>query len=542
MTTATDFSALASGRAALARGDIKGALKQFMAGLAAAPHEPAYAQACVETLNFLDQYRLPGDVIAALERHAFHAPIDPMPLPRIARNVLAADPRFATVENDLGQTTGDWFFASPLLIAGLERATVTDETLENKLTAARRHAMMMAAREGLGIVTGRHARFMIALARHGIATRHVWLERSDERAALMRVLSATAPGPARAVLHCLYAPLDDLAEGDKATLPPLLAQIAAYRAEEKTIAAALPALTAVDPGLSAKVQAQYETFPYPLWTDVAANAPLTWPAMIAQFITAPAAPVPATDAPQVLIAGCGTGRSTCMMATLLPSADILAVDLSRASLAYAVRQARRRKLANVTFAVADILRLGEIDRRFDLIECGGVLHHMAEPDRGLAVLSNLLNPGGVMSVALYSERARAPIVAARAFIAERGITGDLAGLRQVRHEIHALPADHPLRRLTRRPDFYAGDSLHDLIFNVQEVRYTPAGLKRLIATTDLVFLGFNTVKPGRLAEYRAAYPADPLGRNLDTWEAFDHTHPDTFQGMFQMWLQKPRLP
>jgi len=528
--------ALTAGQAALARGEVKQALNSFIVALLAAPTDPPCRRAVFETLNLIDGYKLPEAVIALLSAAADDPAIDPAALPRIARNVLSNDARWTGLLDD-PLSDHAWFFAAPLLIAALERAAITDEALENALSRIRRQFIFDVVRNGTSVLLERHQHFVAALARHCVATRHVWAEQSDERAALARIGKA---GSARTgLLRCLFEPLDALSEAERRTLPPVLSQIVNERTAEEELAAALPNLTSITPGLSQAMQAQYERFPYPLWRDTALNTAMTWPEMIAHFIgeTAYAAPQPA--APEVLIAGCGTGRSTAMMATLLPGARILAVDLSRASLGYAARKARELKLGNVSFGVADILNLTDLNRRFDLIECGGVLHHMAEHQRGLNVLADMLAPGGLLNLALYSERARKPIVAARAFAAEHKFPDDIAGLRAFRAAVFALPGDHPVRRISRRPDFYSADGLHDLVFNAYEARFTPATLKPLIAGAGLTFLGFSVARADRMAAYRAANPGDPRARDLDAWEQFDQSYPDTFQGMLNMWLQKP---
>ena len=76
---------------------------------------------------------------------------------------------------------------------------------------------------------------------------------------------------------------------------------------------------------------------------------------------------------------------------------MLAVDLSLSSLCYAKRKTRELGLTNITYAQADILRLGTLPRRFDVIESSGVLHHLADPLAGWRVLLSLLRPGGFMS-------------------------------------------------------------------------------------------------------------------------------------------------
>ena len=90
---------------------------------------------------------------------------------------------------------------------------------------------------------------------------------------------------------------------------------------------------------------------------------------------------------EVLVAGAGTGLQALQSAFGYgPDARLLAVDLSAASLAYADTAARHFGAGNIEFLVADILDLGQLDRTFDVIECVGVLHHMADPWSGWRML------------------------------------------------------------------------------------------------------------------------------------------------------------
>src|SRR5690606_7260716 len=109
---------------------------------------------------------------------------------------------------------------------------------------------------------------------------------------------------------------------------------------------------------------------------------------------------------RALNAGCGTGQHPIDMALRIADLDLLAIDLSLASLAYARRKAHDMGLANIRFAQADILQMGGHPDRFDLIESTGVLHHLRDPEAGLAILAGLLAPGGIMRLALYSEAGR----------------------------------------------------------------------------------------------------------------------------------------
>ena len=70
------------------------------------------------------------------------------------------------------------------------------------------------------------------------------------------------------------------------------------------------------------------------------------------------------------------------------------------------RKAHELGLANIEHAQADILKLDSLDRRFDVIETAGVLHHLADPAAGWRLLLSLLRPNGLMFVGLYSALAR----------------------------------------------------------------------------------------------------------------------------------------
>lgn len=95
-------------------------------------------------------------------------------------------------------------------------------------------------------------------------------------------------------------------------------------AEERRLAATMPALTIIDDEVSRVVRAQYEDNPYPRW--VKSGQPT-------DAVALNAGPLPPTS--EVLIAGCGTGLYTIELARHRRDARILAVDLSLASLSYA---------------------------------------------------------------------------------------------------------------------------------------------------------------------------------------------------------------
>ncbi|WP_180490095.1 class I SAM-dependent methyltransferase, partial [Escherichia fergusonii] len=87
---------------------------------------------------------------------------------------------------------------------------------------------------------------------------------------------------------------------------------------------------------------------------------------------------------------------------------ILAIDLSLSSLSYAIRKTKELGLANLRYAQADILALGN-EKTFDVVDSSGVLHHLKNPLAGWRRLAGLVRPGGLMHIGLYSATARADI-------------------------------------------------------------------------------------------------------------------------------------
>jgi SAM-dependent methyltransferase len=244
------------------------------------------------------------------------------------------------------------------------------------------------------------------------------------------------------------------------------------------------------------------------------------------------------DAPDILIAGCGTGYHAAITAARNPGARITAVDLSRTSLAYAMRRCGELGLTNVRFAQADILQLPGWRERFDCVECTGVLHHLRDPSAGWAVLSSLVKPGGVMRIALYSEIARRGLAAARDLVARQRLRPSLDGIRAARALVLAQPLASPARQLVDSPDFYTASGARDLMMHVQEHCFDTARIAEALDALGLEFLGFELTDPGVAAGYRHRFPEDPTATSLARWGRFEIEHPTTFAGMYQFWVAK----
>ena len=197
--------------------------------------------------------------------------------------------------------------------------------------------------------------------------------------------------------------------------------------------------------------------------------------------------------------------------------------------------ARSLGVGNVRFVHGDLLDVARLDERFHVILCSGVLHHMADPAAGLRALTAVLEDGGVMKLGLYSERARSSIAAAREEIARRGLRPVPDDIRAFRQELLASQDD--LGVLTATQDFYALSSCRDLLFHVQEHRFTPRQLAALLAGAGLEFLGFE-LPDLVLEQYRRRFPEDPRARDLERWDAYEETRQIT-ESVLTFFARKP---
>jgi len=342
-------------------------------------------------------------------------------------------------------------------------------------------------------------------------------------------------------LHQLDAAEEIASEVESTPLHALAERQIGEPLEERRLRSAIPQLTQVSDVVSEAVKDQYEANPYPRWLRIRSGEAQR---SVAAFLRSrfPGADIRGLDdaSGRILIAGCGTGRHPISTALRFPDARILALDLSKASLAYALRKTRALGIGNVEYAQADILELDSLAERFPVIECTGVLHHLKDPIAGWRTLGSLLVPGGVMRVGLYSDIARRHVVRAREVVAAEGFPPTPDGIRAFRRFVLAHDGDPLLARFARSEDFYSMSGLRDLVFNVQEHRFALPQVAAMLSELRFEFLGFELSDPAAAPAYRARFPGDPALTSLDNWHAFEDSRPDTFARMYQFWVRKPR--
>ena len=205
---------------------------------------------------------------------------------------------------------------------------------------------------------------------------------------------------------------------------------------------------------------------------------------------------------RALVAGGGTGDATIFLAEQLraTNAQIVHLDMSRASIAIAQERARIRGLSNISWVHDSLLNLPTLGLgEFDYINCSGVLHHLADPDQGLNALRSVLKPAGndngnsagavglmvyatIGRTAVYQTQALMRLVNHKAAAASDGISGvkgdvisdvinDIANTKDI---LASLPASNWfVRSQDLHDDHKRGDAgLYDLLLHSQDRSYT----------------------------------------------------------------------
>ncbi len=441
--------------------------------------------------------------------------------------------------------------SNALLWRALTRGINTDLEVERLLTAVRRHLLLDS---GTLDLSGRSMEpCLLALLAQVHNNEHVWPVSGRETEALAALdlsRAAIEAGDASALrdlaLRGLYGPFnkmevfaqgsDGLAAVRPAALADLVRAVVEDRRDEREIGAAIPSLGPIRDPVSAEVAAQYEDNPYPRWHDLKPPRPGALRAHMADYV--PPASLGFFEQPfDILVAGCGTGREAIQTALGgAPHGRVLALDLSRASLAYGARAAQRHGALNLEFARADILSWPDPGRCFRVIVCSGVLHHLGDPLAGWRALLRVLHPDGSMRIGLYSRLARQDVAWVREMVGSARPRTP-AALRAARARLikeHWADLGAQFRTST---DFFSSSGCRDLFFHEQEHQFTIPEIRVALDDLGLAFHGF--VLPRLIQEsFQRWAPPDTSVTDLNAWWDFEQVHPRSFSGMYQFWCRR----
>jgi len=519
------------GAALLQAGAHKEALEALSEAMAGAPENPLHGRVLAQALRntrIVPTTKTFRDQLLALFKCT---DIDPRALATAAVVTLKDTHREPTA-----------LLQDPLLRALLASTPIPDADLEQILAARRRDLL-------LGPADAQALSFICALARQCFLNEYVYSFDDVEDAALTRLEERLRTAPdwyAVALLAC-YKRLDQTTAKDldysaaPADILALRHEQIEQPAREQVLRESLPKLGALTDTTSVAVQQQYEEHPYPRWTRCQLYEPMPFRTAVRSMLPyLTDAEIADVTAPQILIAGCGTCHEIMRAVTTYKNANVLGVDLSRVSLAYGARKLEEYAATNARLLHGDILDLGKLTERFDLVESFGVLHHMRDTEQGLRSVRAVVKSGGLLRIGLYSEIGRAGVVAARNLIAARKYPSDAAGIRRLRHELMTARELPPELEILKSPasDFWTTSECRDLMFHVQEHRFTLLQIEAMLARLELTFLGLETRHAIDRTRFAQMYPDPAAARSLAAWHAYETQHPEAFGETYQLWLKR----
>tara|TARA_Y100000389_G_scaffold203621_1_gene252725 strand:- start:121 stop:2217 length:2097 start_codon:yes stop_codon:yes gene_type:complete len=429
----------------------------------------------------------------------------------------------------------------------LKKSLVVDKFLENLLTKIRFQLIYFFKKKNLKLIN-KYKKFFISLAEQCWLNEYIYYQTAEEVAFIdelkKKLENNNQINEIEIIILSCYFPLyrSDIIKKKILNYKSsnnlfnnlILIQVKEPLNEIK-LKNSIKSLNKISDTVSKKVRDQYEDNPYPRWKCCYQYIPDDFISILNNEIEPNKVKYDNEfEKPEVLIAGCGTGNHL-IHASKYKNAKITGVDLSLSSLAYAKRKIKELSLNNIDIIHADILDLKNLNKKFDVIESVGTIHHMKNPIEGLKILLQILKPHGYLKIGLYSEIARDYVIKSRELIKEKKFKNTIEDIRECRKLIFNKKDNSIIQKITKRADFYSTSNVRDLIFHVQEHRFTIPEISKIIKNLDLEFLGFNNslIK----SKFLKSNSKNKI-LSLKDWDLFENKNPETFVGMYQFWLKK----
>ena len=496
--------------------------------------------------------------------HACKLAIRRSPFALLLRKFFRAKPHSKAI--NIGNATG-WDNAAKWLLSAAGRKTIedpqflttlkhdinTDINTELLLTSLRKKLLI----DNLDLSGQPHIHeILCALIKQCIYNEFVWFVSNQEKELVNKYVKSYKDDFSESeinwthfVLIAMYEPLEKLFYKNATKkellqklgdIPECLQQLVSSTLsdyeKEKELKESIRSYGSINRPTSKIIAQNYEEYPYPRWIKWDFPEPGQRMQRLKQFFDETEL-VFSKSSFNVLVAGCGTGSKAIEYAMGYGSkAQILAIDLSSASLAYASRMTRKYQLENIEFLQMDLLDLPMLDQHFDIVECTGVLHHMQDPVAGAKAIISRVRTNGIVHISLYSELARRELVKLRE---DYNLNSDMSNddIRERRNRILHERENTIDNKICLRWDFFDLYRCKDLLFHPLEHCFTIPKIEHMLDTLALEFRGLEN--PGLIStQYWTNLPAKDNLRDLSSWHDFEVKNPDAFGNLYEIWARK----
>lgn len=303
---------------------------------------------------------------------------------------------------------------------------------------------------------------------------------------------------------------------------------------EQDLKQKIPSFLKLKDKTSGAVQSQYEEYPYPRWESIHIPEKKR---MLGDWLCSYSrrfenSEITKIKYPKILVAGTGTGQQSIGSAVTFSGANVDAIDLSKSSLSYALRKSKELRVKNINFFQADLFEIDFLEKKYDLIQCSGVLHHTSDPLAGLKSIKSKLSSHGVIQLGLYSRLARFDLNKVRNYIAENAIGSSKDEMLAFREElIKSRSFKKEALAVSKWGDFFTTSMFRDLCFHEHEVQYDCHDIQELINEAGLEFVGMM-LPITKQTEYQRITGKMAQDADLYDWYDFELNNTSFFAEMY----------
>jgi SAM-dependent methyltransferase len=228
---------------------------------------------------------------------------------------------------------------------------------------------------------------------------------------------------------------------------------------------------------------------------------------------------------RILVAGAGTFEAS-VVAQVHPHArELVAVDLSQASLHQLKKRMRFARIARfprglprMQFVCADLVEWLPTQEPFDYIIASNVIHHVEQPQKLIQILAESLKPRGLLRVVTYPKSSRLWMRKTAQWLQIHGVRPNSETLitQEAKKSIQNLPVNHPVRScFESQPEVGHPVGLVDALMHSCENPLSPLEWRFATEKASLRFLGETHSEMSQSSFLSEIVPSlSPLGK----WE------------------------